>query len=140
MSYRHVSVTQVGGMQVSHCIVAWVDKQTSWPGMVSHDFITRCGQSKMRIDTCTNSQTFNVQEFFLWQAPVGFWDPAGFTADGSTENFARRRQTELKHGRISMLDAWSTFGKTLHLCEIVGSRRYEHLNFEHVYSGKYVCD
>ena len=76
----------------------------------------------------------------LWQAPVGFWDPAGFTADGSTENFARRRQTELKHGRISMLDAWSTFGKTLHLCEIVGSRRYEHLNFEHVYSGKYVCD
>ncbi|CAJ1436410.1 unnamed protein product [Effrenium voratum] len=37
------------------------------------------------------------------QAPVGFWDPAGFTADGSTENFARRRQTELKHGRISML-------------------------------------
>merc|ERR1712216_1065585 len=37
------------------------------------------------------------------QAPVGFWDPAGFTADGSTEDFARRRQTELKHGRISML-------------------------------------
>jgi len=37
------------------------------------------------------------------QAPVGFWDPAGYTADGSLENFARRRQTELKHGRISML-------------------------------------
>ena len=27
----------------------------------------------------------------------------GFTADGSVENFKRRRQTELKHGRISML-------------------------------------
>ena len=37
------------------------------------------------------------------QAPVGFWDPAGFTADGSVEDFKRRRQTELKHGRISML-------------------------------------
>merc|ERR1711897_121330 len=37
------------------------------------------------------------------QDPVGFWDPAGFTADGSSENFARRRQTELKHGRVSML-------------------------------------
>merc|ERR1719352_1558605 len=37
------------------------------------------------------------------QDPVGFWDPAGFTADGSTENFARRRQTEIKHGRVSML-------------------------------------
>ncbi|CAK0878077.1 unnamed protein product [Prorocentrum cordatum] len=35
--------------------------------------------------------------------PSGFWDPAGFTADGSTVNFARRRQTELKHGRVSML-------------------------------------
>ena len=37
------------------------------------------------------------------QAPVGFWDPAGFTADGSVEDFKRRRATEIKHGRISML-------------------------------------
>ena len=48
------------------------------------------------------------------QAPVGFWDPAGFTADGSTENFARRRQTELKHGRISMLVTGSKFGIVFH--------------------------
>ncbi|KAL9970058.1 hypothetical protein ACROYT_G022372 [Oculina patagonica] len=37
------------------------------------------------------------------QAPVGFWDPAGLSSDGSVEDFRRRRQTELKHGRISML-------------------------------------
>ena len=37
------------------------------------------------------------------QAPVGFWDPAGLAADGSVENFKRRRQTEVKHGRIAML-------------------------------------
>merc|ERR1711977_792939 len=37
------------------------------------------------------------------QAPVGFWDPAGLAADGSIENFNRRRQTELKHGRVCML-------------------------------------
>jgi len=37
------------------------------------------------------------------QAPVGFWDPAGFTKDGNDNNFRRRRQTELKHGRIAML-------------------------------------
>merc|ERR1719206_837707 len=37
------------------------------------------------------------------QAPVGFWDPAGFTKDGDAESFARRRATEIKHGRISML-------------------------------------
>merc|ERR1712157_145511 len=37
------------------------------------------------------------------QAPLGFWDPLGYTKDGNVENFQRRRQTELKHGRISML-------------------------------------
>merc|ERR1712100_249943 len=39
------------------------------------------------------------------QPPVGFWDPLGFTADGNAEDFARRRQTEIKHGRVSMLAA-----------------------------------
>jgi len=37
------------------------------------------------------------------QAPVGFWDPAGLAADGNLDNFKRRRETEIKHGRISML-------------------------------------
>merc|ERR1712139_458084 len=31
------------------------------------------------------------------QPPVGFWDPAGLAADGSASNFARRRETEIKH-------------------------------------------
>merc|ERR1719353_2055085 len=39
------------------------------------------------------------------QPPVGFWDPLGFTADGNAEDFTRRRQTEIKHGRVSMLAA-----------------------------------
>jgi len=37
------------------------------------------------------------------QAPVGFWDPAGFTSDGDALEFKRRRVVELKHGRVSML-------------------------------------
>jgi len=37
------------------------------------------------------------------QAPVGFWDPAGFTSDGDKTEFFRRRCVELKHGRVSML-------------------------------------
>merc|ERR1712013_237669 len=37
------------------------------------------------------------------QAPVGFWDPLGLAADGNLDNFQRRRETEIKHGRISML-------------------------------------
>merc|ERR1740123_1684957 len=37
------------------------------------------------------------------QAPVGFWDPLGLAADGNLEKFKRRREIEIKHGRISML-------------------------------------
>merc|ERR1712241_814585 len=39
------------------------------------------------------------------QAPVGFFDPLGLASDGDTDTFKRRRETELKHGRISMLAA-----------------------------------
>jgi len=41
------------------------------------------------------------------QAPVGFWDPLGFTKDGDEMNFKRRRQVELKNGRVAM---WATLG------------------------------
>jgi len=37
------------------------------------------------------------------QAPVGFWDPLGLAADGNLDKFKRRREIEIKHGRISML-------------------------------------
>merc|ERR1740138_273097 len=37
------------------------------------------------------------------QAPVGFWDPAGLSKDGDAAAFKRRRETEIKHGRVSML-------------------------------------
>jgi len=37
------------------------------------------------------------------QAPVGFWDPVGFTKDGDEKAFKRRREVEIKHGRVSML-------------------------------------
>merc|ERR1712072_795795 len=37
------------------------------------------------------------------QAPVGFWDPLGFAAEGDKDFFLRRREVEIKHGRISML-------------------------------------
>merc|ERR1719429_682608 len=37
------------------------------------------------------------------QSPFGFWDPLGFTKDGDAVDFRRRRTTEIKHGRISML-------------------------------------
>merc|ERR1711879_991870 len=37
------------------------------------------------------------------QEPVGFWDPLGLAADGDMASFKRRREVEIKHGRICML-------------------------------------
>merc|ERR1740123_394557 len=37
------------------------------------------------------------------QAPVGYWDPLGLSADGDAATFKRRRTSEIKHGRICML-------------------------------------
>jgi len=36
------------------------------------------------------------------QPPLGFWDPAGFSKDGDVEKFKRRREVEIKHGRVAM--------------------------------------
>jgi len=36
------------------------------------------------------------------QAPVGFWDPLKLSADGDVETFKRRRESELKNGRVAM--------------------------------------
>merc|ERR1711881_769508 len=39
----------------------------------------------------------------MGQAPLGYWDPLGLSKDGDTDAFKRRRVTEIKHGRISMI-------------------------------------
>jgi len=69
------------------------------------------------------------------QAPVGFWDPLGLSADGDVEVFRRRRETEIKHGRISML---ATMGYITP--ELVGKfpgylSPYYNLKFEDVPNG-----
>ena len=47
------------------------------------------------------------------QAPVGFWDPLGLSADGDVATFSRRRETELKHGRLCMLATMGYITPTL---------------------------
>merc|ERR1712194_564946 len=37
------------------------------------------------------------------QAPVGFWDPLGLGKDGDADVFRRRREVEIKHGRVCMI-------------------------------------
>jgi len=46
---------------------------------------------------------FNPEAELGVQAPVRFWDPAGFCNDGDEAKFRRRRVVEIKHGRVSML-------------------------------------
>ncbi len=70
-------------------------------GMFFQDGLTGSAWGDWSLYTASPLRAFENE--FGVQAPVGFWDPAGFTADGSVENFNRRRQTEIKHGRISML-------------------------------------
>merc|ERR1712060_145633 len=51
----------------------------------------------------TNSPLRAFENELGVQAPVGFWDPAGFAKDGDEFSFKRRRSVEIKHGRICML-------------------------------------
>merc|ERR1711933_305064 len=51
----------------------------------------------------TNSPLRAFENELGVQAPVGFWDPAGFAKDGDEFSFRRRRSVEIKHGRICML-------------------------------------
>merc|ERR1712211_199109 len=54
---------------------------------------------------CTDSPLRAFESELGVQAPVGFWDPVGFCNDGDPAKFKRRRATEIKHGRVSMLVA-----------------------------------
>mmetsp|Transcript_7582 Transcript_7582/g.27812 ORF Transcript_7582/g.27812 Transcript_7582/m.27812 type:complete len:283 (+) Transcript_7582:115-963(+) len=44
------------------------------------------------------------------QAPMGYWDPLGFSNDGDFDEFYRRRSAELKNGRVAM---YATMGYIL---------------------------
>ena len=44
------------------------------------------------------------------QAPVGFFDPLGWSKDGDALRFRRRRASELKNGRVAM---WAAIGRRL---------------------------
>ena len=56
------------------------------------------------------------------QAPVGFWDPVGFTADGDVAAFKRRRSVELKHGRISMMATMGALDRMVMLLYVIHDR------------------
>lgn len=41
------------------------------------------------------------------EAPLGYFDPLGLSKDGDVDTFRRRRESELKNGRV----AWAEFSK-----------------------------
>ena len=82
--------------------VTRLDYSCSCFDVLSRSYEDSSEEQNTCVDLSTNQHTSLDNDLGV-QAPTGFWDPAGFTADGSVEDFKRRRQTELKHGRISML-------------------------------------
>jgi hypothetical protein len=56
-------------------------------------------------DTAMKGRTFNVKEMAGVTAPLGFFDPAGFTEGKSEGKIRFYREVEVKHGRVAMLAA-----------------------------------
>mmetsp|Transcript_20922 Transcript_20922/g.36270 ORF Transcript_20922/g.36270 Transcript_20922/m.36270 type:complete len:292 (+) Transcript_20922:85-960(+) len=51
-------------------------------------------------------EEFDVKNLPGISAPLGFFDPFGFTKGASKAKIAKYREAELKHGRVAMLAAW----------------------------------
>jgi hypothetical protein len=52
-----------------------------------------------------NASTFDVKDLPGITAPLGFFDPVGFSADATEGKIRFYREVELKHGRLGMLAA-----------------------------------
>jgi len=56
-------------------------------------------------------RNFNKESQIGAQAPLGFWDPAGFCEDEA--KFKDLRAKEIKHGRLAMMGALGMLGQSL---------------------------
>ena len=55
---------------------------------------------------CSSTVEMKVNGMVGDCAPLGFFDPLGFSKDASPETMKKFREAELKHGRVAMLAAW----------------------------------
>jgi len=69
--------------------------------------ITRAGKPVMQANAGENTAApkFNVKDMAGITAPLGFFDPVGFSNDASENKIRFYREVELKHGRVAMLAA-----------------------------------
>jgi len=72
-------------------------------GMVSQNGFLGTTGPEMWLPSSAQAPLRAFEDELGVQPPTGFWDPAGFTADGDQFDFYRRRCVEIKHGRVSML-------------------------------------
>jgi len=64
------------------------------------------GNQNRWLDPATNPvPSFDLTSFAGISAPLGFWDPAGFSEGKSEGKLRFYREVEVKHGRLSMLAA-----------------------------------
>ncbi|CAE8644245.1 unnamed protein product, partial [Polarella glacialis] len=69
-------------------------------GMLFQDGLTGSAWGDWALYTASPLRAFEGETGV--QQPVGFWDPLGLAADGDSAKFLRRRETEIKHGRVAM--------------------------------------
>ncbi|CAE8612822.1 unnamed protein product [Polarella glacialis] len=69
-------------------------------GMLFQDGLTVSAWGDWALYTASPLRAFEGETGV--QQPVGFWDPLGLAADGDSAKFLRRRETEIKHGRVAM--------------------------------------
>jgi len=55
---------------------------------------------------CSSAVEMKVNGLVGDCAPLGYFDPLGFSKDASPETMKKFRESELKHGRVAMLAAW----------------------------------
>jgi len=72
-------------------------------GMIVQDGLTGSAWGSWALYTASPLRAFDASTQLGVQAPVGYWDPAGYMKDGTQADFLRYRSIELKHGRIAML-------------------------------------
>merc|ERR1719299_98985 len=64
---------------------------------------TRVAAASATVDEVPEPPPFNPSEQVGAMAPLGFFDPLGFTKVGDENGFRNLRAAELKHGRVAMV-------------------------------------
>eukprot|EP00971_Amphidinium_carterae_P149584 2965786-Amphidinium_carterae.1 len=72
----------------------------AFTGMATQDGLTGSAWGDWALYTDSPLRAFEEETGV--QPPLGFWDPLGYTSNANLFDFKRRREVELKHGRVAM--------------------------------------